>query len=88
MTVERVIIDEVIISAHVNAKINAVHNIDRLDVDQAISRRSGTRWAMNEDGTPKLLMKGETDGGRQLRIVLYPTNMPGVWNLATAFPIR
>lgn len=76
------------VSSRVNEKINARHDLTVLDVEEACERRLGTpRWDTDEEGRVRLFVTGETDGGRKIRVILFPTEIWGEWNLATAYPV-
>lgn len=81
-------IDYVNVSQHVNAKINSKHSLDHVQVQEAIDTATDYRLSPNDEGVDRLLVCGETAPGRRILVVLYPTNVHGVWNLATAFPVR
>lgn len=82
----RFTVDVVIVSPVVNAKINQRHRLSTLDVEEAIENRTAARTDHNEEGSERLLLVGRTASGRQIRVVLYATEQPGTWRLATAFP--
>lgn len=82
------LIETIFISPRVNAKINQIHNLTSLDVEDACDHRISTRWGLNEEGVARLLLLGELESGRRIRVVLYPTAVAGEWNLATAFPVQ
>lgn len=74
----------VVISARVNAKINA-HGVSSVDVEAACEHLIGPRWSPDKNGTNRILALGKTDSGRTLKLVLYPAGDEGVWNLGTAY---
>lgn len=88
----RLVIDVIEVSQSVNAKVNQRHGLTVLEVEEAVEealrRRSSTSMSPNEDGVLRLLLVGETEAGRKINVVLYPTPTAGTWNLATAFPVH
>lgn len=80
--------DEILVSASVNAKINQRHHLTRQDVEEVVARSEQARLSPNEDGVIRLLLVGVTASGRRVKVVLYPTERSGVWRLATAFMVR
>lgn len=77
--------DEIWVSASVNAKINQKHGLSAQDVELALSGSVSARASPTDDGVERLLVVGVVRG-RRINIVLYPTDRPGTWRLATAFP--
>ncbi len=82
------VIDLILVSQRVNAKINQSHSLTALDVEDAVERRLSARMSPNQEGIPRLLLVGATANGRKIKVVLYPTEEVGTWNLATAFPVE
>lgn len=86
------VIDVIRVSQHVNAKINQRHGLTALDVEEAVAealqRRSSASMTPNEAGVLRLLLVGETETGRKISVVLFPTRAAGTWDLGTAFPVH
>jgi uncharacterized DUF497 family protein len=80
-------VDDILVSAAVNAKINQKHGLSASDVELAVAARVSSRTSPNQHGVPRLLLVGVVRG-RRVNVVLYPTGTPGTWRLATAFPER
>lgn len=75
-------------SAAVEAKIGAKHGVSLREVREVVLARSvlASRWLDDEQGR-RLLVRGVTRTGRQLRVVLYPVDLgEGLWRLGTAMP--
>lgn len=70
-----------------NAKINQLHGVNALDVEDASDNRQDSRWVINDAGQWRLMVKGRTSSGRLIGMVLWPTERDGEWNLATAFAV-
>lgn len=64
--------DVIYVSPWVNAKINNLHGLSVLDVEDACENRTASRWDTNDEGKTRLLVKGETASGRAVDLVLYP----------------
>lgn len=79
------------ISDLVEGKINGKHHVTADDVCEAIGNHWQLGWLPPEppERERRLLVRGPTDQGRILNIVLYPVDEAlGEWRLATAFPER
>ena len=65
----------------------AAHGVTVREVLQVLDRGFRIKRNKAASSTP-YLMVGRTYGGRWLTIPIAPTNLPGVWRPATAFPSR
>lgn len=81
------VIDDVYISPHVNSKINGTHDLDRTQVEEALANSWGHKMSPDRQGVMRMLCLGETASGQRVKMSLYPTAVPGQWNLGTAFPV-
>lgn len=72
------------VSSHVVGKINGKHHVSMSEVEEACESLREARRVDLEDGRYKMLAKGTTEAGRELLLVLYPTESLGEWRLASA----
>lgn len=80
--------DFIDLTERVNQKINQKHGVSRVEVEEAVwSPTFAPRWKPDDRGVLRVLGIGSTASGRKLLVSLYPTDHPGVWNLATAFQV-
>ncbi|WP_203804019.1 hypothetical protein [Mycobacterium heckeshornense] len=77
---------EVEITARINAKINSKHGITADEVlEVCYSTHHVARWHNDPKHGWRLLVKGRTERGRMLRIILHPVDVElGRWRLKTA----
>ena len=65
----------------------AAHGVTVREVLQVLERGFRVLRNRNESSAP-FLMVGRTYGGRWLTVPIAPTQQPGIWRPATAFPSR
>lgn len=68
------------------AKIGSKHGITVDEVLEACTDPVKTSWIYDDEHGRRLLVRGATDSGRRLRVVLYATERHGQFNFGTAMP--
>lgn len=74
---------EISITPAVRAKIGSKHGVTADQVLAACTNVIRTAWHTDERGR-RLYLEGYTQENQNLFVVLYPTDQPGRWNVATA----
>jgi uncharacterized DUF497 family protein len=68
------------------AKLGSKHGVSVNDVEDVCSDNgAGARWDNDPARGRRLLVDGRTESGRRLRVVLRPTEVPGWFDVVTAF---
>lgn len=67
------------------AKVNSKHQLTVDDVECAVANYDRMAWDHHAQYGTRLLVRGKTEFGRVVRVVLYPTDAIGVFNVGTAF---
>ena len=78
-------IDRLDWSQAVVAKVNSKHHLTIDDVESAVENYEQMAWDHHHQHGTRLLVRGRTEHGRAVRVVLYPTDSIGVFNVGTAF---
>ena len=67
------------------AKINSIHHLTIDDVEWVVEHYEKMAWDDDPEHGLRLLVRGRTEFGRLVRVVLFPTDSIGVFNVGTAF---
>jgi uncharacterized DUF497 family protein len=69
------------------AKLGSKHGVSVTEVEDACYWDNGAtaRWDVDPVRGRRLLVKGRTESGRQLRIILRPTDAPGQFDVLSAY---
>jgi len=82
----RLDIRDIVCTAEVYAKISGKHHLSLDDVWFACLHPRAAAWDDDAERGRRLLVRGVTQGGRVIRVILYPVeDIPRTWALATAF---
>lgn len=68
------------------AKIGSKHGLSVQDVEHACQRYRRAAWDLDAERGRRLLVNGPAESGREIFVVLYPTDEHGVFNIGTAMP--
>jgi uncharacterized DUF497 family protein len=68
------------------AKLGSKHGVSVSEVEDACwDNGASAKWDVDPARGRRLLVKGRTESGRSLRVVLRPTDVPGDFEVVTAF---